>query len=101
MDGQALAALVYATIGHPPAVISKDVLTDPDAEDDYAKGSNRTLSPTLGEPALSVAAGFTPGGFPVSLELLGRPFTEGLFFGFGNANEGPSGTGTRRSSRIR
>ncbi|MDE0082803.1 MAG: hypothetical protein OXT72_09165 [Gammaproteobacteria bacterium] len=100
MDGQALAALVYATIGHSPAVISKDVLTDPDAEDDYAKGSNRMLSPTLGEPALSVAAGFTPGGFPVSLELLGRPFTEGLFFGFGNANA-PPGTGTRRSSRIR
>lgn len=101
MDGQALAALVYATIGHSPAVISKDVLTDPDAEDDYAKGSNRTLRPMLGEPALSVAAGFTPGGFPVSLELLGRPFTEGLFFGFGNVNEAPPGTGTRRSSRIR
>ena len=39
-------------------------------------GSNAGLSAQTGFPAISVPAGFTPGGFPVGLELLGRPFGE-------------------------
>ncbi len=94
MADNELDALVYATFDHSPALIPIDILTDPDAEDEYAKGSNRSLSPAVGFPALSVPAGFTPGGFPVGIEFLGRPFTEGLLFGLGYAYE--QGTLRRR-----
>ncbi len=82
-----LDALVYATFDHSPAVIPDDVLTDPDAEDDYAKGSNRSLSPAMGFPALTVPAGFTSEGLPVGIEFLGRPFTEGILFGLAYSYE--------------
>lgn len=39
-------------------------------------GSNAGLSAQTGCPAITVPAGFTPGGFPVGVELLGRPFAE-------------------------
>jgi amidase len=39
-------------------------------------GSNEALSPQTGFPAMNVPVGFTPGGFPVGMELLGRPFAE-------------------------
>ena len=36
-----LDALVYSTFDHAPALIPADVLTNPDAPDEYGKGSNR------------------------------------------------------------
>jgi hypothetical protein len=39
-------------------------------------GSNAGLSAQTGLPAMSVPAGFTAGGFPVGVELLGRHFAE-------------------------
>ena len=39
-------------------------------------GSNAGLSAQTGLPAISVPAGFTAGGFPVGIELLGRAFAE-------------------------
>jgi len=39
-------------------------------------GSNAGLSAQTGFPAISIPAGFTAGGFPVGVELLGRPFAE-------------------------
>ena len=39
-------------------------------------GSNAGLSAQTGLPAISVPAGFTPAGFPVGMELLGRLFAE-------------------------
>src|SRR5262249_10215255 len=39
-------------------------------------GSNAGLSAQTGFPAINVPAGFTAGGFPVGLELLGRQFAE-------------------------
>ena len=39
-------------------------------------GSNAGLSAQTGCPAISVPAGFVESGFPVGVELLGRPFAE-------------------------
>jgi len=73
-----LDALVYATFDLQPSVIAPDVLTNPKTKDAYAAGSNRRLSPVTGFPAITVPAGFTVDGLPVGLELMGRPFTEGI-----------------------
>ena len=40
------------------------------------QGTNAGLSAQTGFPAMSVPAGFTAGGFPVGMELLGRRFAE-------------------------
>jgi Asp-tRNA(Asn)/Glu-tRNA(Gln) amidotransferase A subunit family amidase len=39
-------------------------------------GSNAALSANTGLPAITVPAGFTPAGFPVGVELIGRRFAE-------------------------
>ena len=89
-----LDALVYATFDHETRVIPPDVLTNPKPEDDYGLGNNRRLSPVTGFPALTVPAGFTSAGLPVGLELMGRPFTEGLLIQYAYAYE--QGTLRRR-----
>ena len=82
-----LDAIVYPTFDCPPTPIAADVLTNPDPDDDYFTCSNTFLSPTIGFPALTVPAGFTPDGLPMGLELMGRPFTEAALLGFGYAYE--------------
>ena len=65
MDGGRLDALVYPVVKRIAPVIDGNQL-----------GSNEALSPQTGFPAMNVPAGFTPDGFPVGMELLGRPFAE-------------------------
>ncbi|MEK7239045.1 MAG: amidase family protein, partial [Gemmatimonadota bacterium] len=87
MADQKLDAIIYATYDHPPTVIPADVMTNPKVRDGYGRGDNRGLSPSLGFPALTVPAGFTPDTLPVGLEFLGRPFSEAMLLGFGYAFE--------------
>ena len=65
MDDGRVDALVYPVVKRIAPVIDGNQL-----------GSNEALSPQTGFPAMNVPAGFTPGGFPVGMELLGRPFAE-------------------------
>jgi amidase len=70
MDDNRLDAIVYPTTRRiAPAVGGNQI------------GSNAGLSAQTGFPAMSVPAGFTPGGFPVGIELLGRPFAEPTLIG--------------------
>ena len=87
MADQALDAIVYATFDHQPTLIALDATTNPEPEDDYGLGDNRSLSPATGFPAITVPAGFTTDQLPVGLEFLGRPFTEEMLLGFGYAYE--------------
>jgi amidase len=87
MADRQLDALVYATYDAPPAPIAPDVLTNPRPNDDYGRGDNRGLSPTLGWPALTVPAGFSTDALPVGLEFLGRPFSEARLLGYAFAYE--------------
>jgi amidase len=89
-----LDAIAYPTFTNQPSRIAPDVLTNPDPDDDYGLGDNRSLSPATGFPALTVPAGFTGEGLPVGLELLGRPFDEARLLGLAYAFE--QGTHHRR-----
>jgi Asp-tRNA(Asn)/Glu-tRNA(Gln) amidotransferase A subunit family amidase len=57
-------------------------------------GSNAALSAQTGFPAIAVPAGFTVDGFPVGIEMLGRPFAEATVLGLAFAYE--RATGHRR-----
>jgi Asp-tRNA(Asn)/Glu-tRNA(Gln) amidotransferase A subunit family amidase len=87
MADNRLEAVVYATFDHQPVVIPPDILTNPDAGDGYARGSNRSISPTLGWPALTVPAGFTVDKLPVGMEFMARPFDEGTLLKLAYAYE--------------
>jgi hypothetical protein len=50
-------------------------------------GNNAGLSAQTGFPAINLPAGFTPGGFPVGIELLGRAFAEPTLLGLAYAYE--------------
>jgi hypothetical protein len=50
-------------------------------------GNNASLAAQTGFPAINVPAGFTPGGFPVGIELLGRAFDESRLLGLAYAFE--------------
>lgn len=87
MADHRLDAVVYATFDHQPTPIPPDVLTNPDAKDAYGRGSNRSLSPNLGFPAMTVPAGFTTDDLPVGIEFMARPFAEGTLFKLAYAYE--------------
>lgn len=62
-----LDALAYPTTQRRPSLI---------VGDSGGGGSTCQLSATTGLPAMAIAAGFSPGGYPVGMELLGAPFAE-------------------------
>lgn len=71
-----LDAVLYPTITREAATVGE-----------RQQGSNCSLSATSGLPAISVPAGFTEGGLPVGVELLGRPFSEGVLVGLAYSYE--------------
>ena len=87
MADNKLDVLIYATYDAPPSVIPADVLTNARSVDYYGRGDNRSLSPDLAWPAITVPMGFTTEGLPVGLELLGRPFSELQLLGYAFAYE--------------
>jgi len=55
----------------------------------------RTIS-TLGLPVLSVPCGFSTGGLPIGIQLIGRPFDESVVLQLGHAYERAAGWHSRR-----
>lgn len=70
MDSNRLDAIGYPTIRRIAPVVGG-----------AQAGSNAALSANSGLPAITVPAGFTPGGFPVGIELIGRRFAEATLLG--------------------
>ncbi len=65
MDASRLDAIAYPTIRRIAPLVGG-----------AQAGSNAALSANTGLPAITVPAGFTPAGFPVGVELIGRRFAE-------------------------
>jgi Asp-tRNA(Asn)/Glu-tRNA(Gln) amidotransferase A subunit family amidase len=65
MDGHQLDAIAFPITRRIAPIIGEN-----------QTGSNAGLSAQTGFPEISVPAGFTPGGFPVGIDLLGRAFSE-------------------------
>ena len=69
MAEQHLDALLYPSFDHEPPLLPKG-----------AAGSNRLMAAFTGFPALAIPGGFTQGGLPIGLELMGRPFDEATLY---------------------
>jgi hypothetical protein len=65
LDSLHLDALVYPTIRQRPTIIGEPQV-----------GTNCQLSAQTGLPAISFPAGFSAGGLPIGMELLGHPFAD-------------------------
>jgi amidase len=88
MDSAAVETLVYPSWTHPPAHLDR-------ASEEYRGDNSQRVAPATGMPALTVPMGFTYGSLPAGLQLLGRPYSEGVLFRLAYAYE--RGTGHRRA----
>ncbi|MFQ3362267.1 MAG: amidase [Woeseiaceae bacterium] len=71
MDTANIDVLVYPTWSNPPALIDQ-------ASDQYKGDNNQFLSPSAGVPAITIPMGFWQNKLPAGLQILGRPYSEGL-----------------------
>jgi Asp-tRNA(Asn)/Glu-tRNA(Gln) amidotransferase A subunit family amidase len=76
MDGNRVDVLAYPVARRIAPVIPGNQI-----------GSNAGLSAQTGFPAINVPVGFTAGGFPIGVELLGRQFAEPELIAIGYAFE--------------
>ncbi len=87
MDQAGVDALVYPSWLNPPAHIDR-------AREEYRGDNSQRLAPPTGTPAITVPMGFSYGHLPAGLQILGRPYSEGLLFKYAYAFE--QGTHHRR-----
>jgi amidase len=80
MDEAELDALVFPTWSHPPAPLDR-------ANEEYRGDNSQGLVPAAGLPAITVPMGFTYGHLPAGLQIVGRPWSEGLLFQLAYAYE--------------
>jgi amidase len=69
MAAQRLDAFLYVSFDHEPPLLPH-----------RAAGTNRLMATFAGFPALAIPGGFTKGGIPIGLELMGRPFDESTLY---------------------
>ena len=80
MDRAAVDAVIYPSWTHPPALLAR-------AEEDYKGDNSQLVAPATGMPAVTVPMGFSHGTLPAGLQILARPYGEGLLFKFAYAYE--------------
>jgi Asp-tRNA(Asn)/Glu-tRNA(Gln) amidotransferase A subunit family amidase len=79
MDRHRIDALIYPSWNNPPREIG-------DRRSPHGNNSPQ-IAPHTGQPALTVPMGFTSQGLPAGLQLLGRPFDEGVLLRLAYAYE--------------
>ena len=87
MDAAGVDALVYPSWTCIPAHIER-------GNEEYCGDNSQLIAPATGMPAITVPMGFTYTNYPVGLQILARPFGEGLLFQLAFAYE--QGTKHRR-----
>ncbi|MDE2655302.1 MAG: amidase family protein [Gemmatimonadota bacterium] len=87
MDEAGVDALVYPTWLSPPAHIDR-------ANEEYGGDNSQRVAPATGMPAITVPMGYTEGVHPAGLQILARPYDDGLLLRLAYAYE--QGTRHRR-----
>ena len=80
MDAAGVDAVVYPTWLTPPAHIDR-------GNEEYGGDNSQRVAPATGMPAITVPMGFTEGAHPAGLQILARPYDEGLLFRLAYAYE--------------
>jgi amidase len=80
MDEGQLDAIVYPSWNNPPAHIDR-------ARAEYLGDNSQLVAPATGMPAITVPMGFTYDDYPAGLQILARPYAEGLLFQYAYAYE--------------
>lgn len=71
MDVAELDAIIYPTWSNPPAHIEKPI-------EEFKGNNSAALAPETGLPAVTVPMGYWQNKLPAGLQILGRPYSEGL-----------------------
>ncbi len=87
MDADSVEAVLYPSWTHPPAHIDR-------GREEYRGDNSQRVAPATGMPAITVPMGYTYEGYPAGLQILGRPYAEGVLFRLAFAYE--QGTDHRR-----
>lgn len=74
MDAASVDAFVYPSWTNPPAHLDKAV-------QEYKGDNSQLIAPATGLPAVSVPMGYTYDSLPAGLQIVGRPYSEGVLFG--------------------
>lgn len=80
MDDAGVDAVVYPDWTNPPAHLDKAI-------DEYKGDNSQLVAPATGMPAVTVPMGYSDGHLPAGLQILGRPYAEGLLFGLAYSYE--------------
>ena len=80
MEGERVDALVYPSWLCVPAPIDR-------GDEEYCGDNSQLVAPATGTPAITVPMGFTNGVWPAGLQILARPYDEGLLFRYAYAYE--------------
>lgn len=80
MDNASVDAIIYPSWTNPPAPLATGI-------EDYKGDNSQLLAPATGLPAITVPMGYTRDTLPAGLQILGRPYSEGLLFGLAFAYE--------------
>lgn len=80
MDSAQVDALVFPTWSNPPAHIDR-------ANEEYLGDNSQRLAPDAGLPAVTIPMGFWQDRLPTGLQIVGRPYSEGLLIELAYAYE--------------
>jgi Asp-tRNA(Asn)/Glu-tRNA(Gln) amidotransferase A subunit family amidase len=80
MDEAGIDAVIYPSWTHPPAHLDN-------AREEYRGDNSQRVAPATGLPAITVPMGYSYGHLPAGLQILGRPYAEGLLFRLAYAYE--------------
>lgn len=84
MDAASIDAIVYPSWTNPPAPLDRAI-------EEYKGDNSQLIAPATGLPAVTIPMGYSHGNLPVGLQILGRPYSEGLLislaFGYEQATQ--------------